>query len=154
MERMTKGKDDYASLVGSRPQFEGRFSAAIRRRLTEKRLAMRLTYQQLGDFFHLNWSTWRKWEKGVTLTCHPKQVAMIEGFLNGDYDAPLTRRTRRINDLAEYWEHLPPMMHECMERISTTYALCEGRPELRTNLMNHLSGAADRAIMRLLESGK
>ena len=46
---------------------------------------------------------------------------------------------------------MPALMHQCMERIASTYDLCQGRPEVCANLVERLNHASSIAITKLLD---
>ena len=69
--------------------FNGTFNDRIRQALKAKRLSVGVSLQQLGEFLEIHWSTLRKWEVGITASCHPRHVARVTKFLAGAYDASL-----------------------------------------------------------------
>ena len=69
--------------------FNGTFDDRIRQALKAKRLSVGVSLQQLGAFLEIHWSTLRKWEVGITASCHPRHVARVTKFLAGAYDASL-----------------------------------------------------------------
>ena len=81
--------------------FNGTFDPSIRKKFKEKRRAIGVSLEQLGDFLKTHWSTVRKWEAGVTTTCHPRHISHIASFLNGEFDREL-RKKYRIDILSTY----------------------------------------------------
>ncbi|MBR6470287.1 MAG: helix-turn-helix transcriptional regulator [Victivallales bacterium] len=69
--------------------FDGTFDARTRQALKTKRQSLGVSLQQLGDFLEIHWSTVRKWEAGITASCHPRHIARVAKFLRGGYDASL-----------------------------------------------------------------
>lgn len=41
-----------------------RITPEIQNLLSRKRMSLGLSYRMLGEYFHLSWSTFRKWECG------------------------------------------------------------------------------------------
>ena len=131
--------------------FTGKFTAEHRRRLQQVRQRLGLSYQELGSFFNLSWSTFRKWERGETPSCQPRHVDMVKGLLNGEYDEKLHASHEPIESILDSWRRMPALMHQCMERIASTYDLCQGRPEVCANLVARLNHASSLAITKLLD---
>ena len=75
-----------------RTPFNGTFDPSIRKKFKEKRRAVGVSLEQLGDFLKTHWSTVRKWEAGVTTTCHPRHISHIAAFLNGEFDRELRKK--------------------------------------------------------------
>ena len=133
--------------------FAGRFTPEIRKQFTAKRLSLGLSLQQLGEFLKVNWSTIRKWESGATTICHPRNICVIQDFLNGEFDQSLRSSPAELEELASCWHKLPVMMHHCLERITMIYELCESTPELRAQLLDQLNATANEAVMELAGFG-
>lgn len=131
--------------------FTGKFTSEHRRRLRQLRERLGLSYQELGNFFNLSWSTFRKWERGETPSCQPRHIELIKGLLNGEYDEKLHASHEPIESLLDSWRRMPALMHQCMERIASTYDLCQGRPEVCANLVERLNHASSLAITKLLD---
>ena len=72
--------------------FDRIFDADLGKAFREKRRSLGVSLEQLGDHLKVHWSTLRKWETGATMMCHPRHVAVIISFLNGEYDAGLQRK--------------------------------------------------------------
>ncbi|MBO7742413.1 MAG: hypothetical protein J6S21_07655 [Victivallales bacterium] len=138
-----------SSIKSSLSKFDGRFTPEIRRQLNMKRLSLGLSLQQLGDFLQVNWSTIRKWECGQTTICHPRHICLIRDFLAGAFDGKLSAPQSEFDELAACWHKLPPIMHSCLERITMIYELCEGEPELRSQLLAQLNTTARDAVQEL-----
>lgn len=81
--------------------FNGTFDPSIRKKFKEKRRSVGVSLEQLGDFLKTHWSTVRKWEAGITTTCHPRHISHIAAFLNGEFDREL-RKKYRIDILSTY----------------------------------------------------
>ena len=123
---------------------------AIQRRLKEKRLQLGLTYRLLGDYFHVSWSTFQKWECApAPARCQKHFRNLLNSYLAGEHDEALKTYQDPVEELIEKWRRLPPLVHQCMERITTTYDLCQGRPDLRQALVQALDNAAQNALQRL-----
>jgi len=131
--------------------FNGTFKPEHRRILRQLRERLGLSYQELGSFFNLSWSTFRKWERGETPRCQPRHVDLVKGLLNGDYDEKLHACHEPIESILDSWRRMPALMHQCMERIASTYDLCQGRPEVCANLVERLNHASSIAITKLLD---
>lgn len=141
------------NLYGATETFAGRFTPAIRKRIKSKRLSLGLSLQQLGDFLKINWSTIRKWESGSTTICHPRHIRLIQNLLDGEFDQSLRVAPTELDELASCWHKLPTMMHNCLERVTMIYDLCEGEPELRAQLMAQLNATANDAVAELAGFG-
>ena len=72
--------------------FNGVFDVSTCEEFREKRLALGISLKQLGEFLRIHWTTVRKWETGLTASCHPCHISSIASFLNGDYDEALRQR--------------------------------------------------------------
>lgn len=124
----------------------------IQQCLEQKRREFGLSYRQLGQFYHVSWSSFRKWETAAPpFKCHKYHQRMLNRYLSGTNDEELKSLVLPINDFLETWRRLPVRVHQCMERITTTYELCQGSPELRKNLIDAVEQASREAIMHLLE---
>lgn len=134
--------------------FTGRFTPEHRQRLYQLRQRLGLSYQELAKFFNMSWSTFRKWENGETPTCHPRHVSLVRGLLNGEYDERLHASHEPIENLLDSWRRMPALMHQCMERIASTYDLCQNNPEVCANLVERLNLASSLAIGKLLDGEK
>lgn len=133
--------------------FKGRFTPHLREAFRNKRLSLGLSLQQLGEFLKLDWSTIRKWESGQTCGCHPRHIIPVQKFLDGEFDRALSTSSRELEELASCWHKLPAMMHNCLERITMIYELCESDPDLRSMLMEQLNSTAHNAVMELAGFG-
>ena len=123
---------------------------AIRRRLKEKRLQLGLTYRLLSDFFHVSWSTFQKWEsESAPARCQKHFRNLLNAYLAGEHDEALRTYQDPVQELIESWRHLPAQVHQCMERITTMYELCQGRPDLRKALLLALDQATQNALQKL-----
>ena len=69
--------------------FTGVFDEKNRQAFREHRLALGISLELMADFLDVHWSTIRKWEAGVTLSCHPRHVVKVAKFLSGEYDLQL-----------------------------------------------------------------
>ena len=133
------------------PPFHGKFEPEHRERLRQVRQRLGLSFQEMGNFFNLSWSTFRKWERGETPSCQPRHIELIRGLLNGAYDEKLLASHEPIENLLDSWRRMPALMHQCMERIASTYDLCQSRPEVCANLVDRLNHASSLAISKLLD---
>ena len=130
--------------------FHGHWTQALRERFNLKRLSLGLSLQDLSSHLHVNWSTIRKWENGSTEGCHPRHIGVVRSFLNGELDSRMQVSGDEVEELASCWHKLPASMHNCLERITMLYELCEGEPKLRQQLLEQLRGAANDAIAELV----
>jgi hypothetical protein len=87
----------------SHKSFNGTFDSSIRQELREKRRFVGVSLEQLGEFLKINWTTIRKWEAGVTTTCHPRHISRIISFLDGEFDEEI-RRKYDLN-IVTMWDH-------------------------------------------------
>ena len=104
--------------------FNGIFDDHTRQALKEKRRSVGVSLQQLGDFLEIHWSTVRKWEAGITMSCHPRHVARITKFLTGDYDDSL----RALSD-PEYGREQNPSSHFPAKATLSSSPYCSPRLE-------------------------
>ena len=109
----------------NKPTFNGIFDDESRRLLHEKRISFGFSLQQLGDFLKIHWSTIRKWEAGITTTCHPRHTTRIGKFLNGDYDEQLHTITTQEPFIRISTRRCFLAANQCMERVNQTYQLCQ-----------------------------
>lgn len=125
----------------------------IQKMLAQKRQQLGLSFRDLGAYFHVSWSTFRKWENssGEEIHCRKIYLRVLNGYLSGEYDDALRATRGPVDELIESWRHLPTMVHQCMERITTTYELCRQRPELQKSLVNAVDTASREALRGLLE---
>lgn len=72
-------------------QFSGKFDLPTRNAFRAKRRAIGVSMEQLGQFLKIHWSTVRKWEAGITTTCHPRHISRIAAFLDGIYDQEIRK---------------------------------------------------------------
>lgn len=72
-------------------QFSGKFDLPTRNEFRAKRRAIGVSLEQLGQFLKIHWSTVRKWEAGITTTCHPRHISRIAAFLDGVYDQEIRK---------------------------------------------------------------
>ncbi len=127
----------------------------VQLRLARKRRQLCLSYRALGKFFHVDWSTFRKWEMGPAgeMTCRNHFREMLNRYLNGEYDQRLTTLQGPTGELLEGWRALPPQVHQCMECITSTYDLCQPHPELRERLLQEVEDATRKALRLLCAPG-
>lgn len=124
----------------------------IQKSLEQKRREIGLSYRQLGQFYRVSWSTFRKWEINTPpFKCHRYHQRMLNKYLSGANDEELKSLTVPINDFIETWRRLPLRVHQCMERITTTYELCQDHPDLRKNLIEAVEKASKDAILQLID---
>ncbi len=132
-----------------RISFKGILTPELRRIIGERRRDMGLSYCSLGNFFGVDWSTVRKWEKGPTVLCSIAHRPMVESFINGEYDDMLMRMQNdyyRNNDS----RFIPATMQVCMDRIGSTYAMCEEFPELKSQLITELMNCTSQTLSQLI----
>ena len=129
-----------------------RITPEIQNLLSRKRMSLGLSYRMLGEYFHLSWSTFRKWECGDSseMKCRRFHLKTLNSYLNGEHDDRLKSLADPMDDLVSSWKKLPSQVHQCMERITTTYELCQGRPELRRCLVQSIEKASKDALRELL----
>lgn len=139
-------------LRSKRLAFDGTFDPQIREALRRKRIELGLPFQNVAKYFGINWSTFRKWEQGPTLSCELSYRPVIEKFINGELDD-------EINELFTYkpyitmgssQQSLPENIHQCLERIGSAYALCRNRPELREEILRLVDKVTFKAMEDLL----
>ncbi len=125
----------------------------IKKLLAQKRQQLGLSFRDLGTYFHVSWSTFRTWELSTNRTTRCRKIFLhtLNAYLSGEYDDALRATRGPLNDLIENWRHLPTMVHQCMERITTTYELCKKRPELQQSLVDAIDNASRDALRGLLE---
>ena len=87
----------------SHKSFNGTFDLSIRQELRERRRSVGVSLEQLGEYLKIHWSTIRKWEAGITTTCHPRHVARIISFLDGEFDEDI-RKKYDLN-IVTMWNH-------------------------------------------------
>lgn len=133
--------------------FVGDFTLEWRERFLAKRRELSLTYEQLGHFFRLNWSTIRKWEAGITARCQLKHIHLVQSFLAGEFDSQLRKAYQTPATVLENWSRLPACVHQCMERITNTYNMCEGHPALRNGMLDSIAAATRQTLTKLLADG-
>ena len=141
---------DHSTFNGKLP-FNGVFDDAFRHTLHEKRMMFGFSLQQLGDFLKIHWSTIRKWEAGITTTCHPRHIARIGKFLSGGYDEQLRVISGQEPCLRIMTRKIPLAANQCMERASQTYQLCQSDfPDLGTGLLNAIDQAIQNTVREFL----
>lgn len=124
----------------------------IQKALEQKRRDLGLSYRQLGQFYRVCWSTFRKWETSTPpFKCHRYHQKILNKYLSGINDEELKALTVPLDDFLETWRRLPVRVHQCMERITTTYELCQGYPDLRRNLIDAVEKASKDAILQLID---
>ena len=135
------------------PLFQGVFDDQMREIFHAKRLAVGFSLQQLGEFLKIHWSTIRKWEAGITTSCHPRHIKRINKFLAGEYDDQLHSLSRQeIFPKASPARKVPLVVDQCLERASQAYQLCQNDyPELGTAFLESIDQAIQDTIRRFLE---
>ena len=65
-----------------------RITPEIQNLLSRKRMSLGLSYRMLGEYFHLSWSTFRKWECGDSseMKCRRFHLKTLNSYLNGEHD--------------------------------------------------------------------
>ena len=124
-----------------------RITSEVQARLAQKRRALCLSYRDLGKFFRVDWSTFRKWETASVpcVRCRHYHRDMLNRYLNGEFDQQLLMGQRAGEEPVAGWRLLPPQLHQCMENITDTYELCQMRPELRSRLLDGVEEATREA---------
>ena len=138
---------------GEPPLFQGRFDDQMREIFRAKRLAVGFSLQQLGEFLKIHWSTIRKWEAGVTCSCHPRHIKRINRFLAGEFDEQMHSISRQdIFAKPPTSRRIPLAVDQCLERASQTYQLCQADyPELGAAFLESIDQVIQDTIRKFLE---
>ncbi|MGN0866674.1 MAG: helix-turn-helix domain-containing protein [Oligosphaeraceae bacterium] len=126
------------------------FSPALRRRLTEKRLGLGLTYASLGRFLGVSWATVRKWELGKSRVCQQRHRRLVQDFLRGDYDQAL-REDRNRPGMGAYLRPVPREAVACVQRFANGYRLLGECPQGRRLLVEEAQRAVRQVLSQLLK---
>ncbi|GEM_PF-5645192 len=124
-------------------QFTGEFNTATRERFRQIRRELGLSLQQLGDFMQINWSTIRKWETGISRTCHSRHVSRVTNFLNHCYDEKLRGLNEPNCSLLTIMRQLPTRLRTEMEHAWTTYGVARCYPGESERLLRMLNSLVD-----------
>ncbi len=135
-------------------EFSGEFTEVWRRCLRGRRRSLNLTYLQLGTFIGVHWSTVRKWECGVTVSCHPRHWERVRNFLEGYYDGEIQTQFLTPEEVVDNWSRLPACVRNCLERVVNTYGLCEPRPELRERFVNKIDQTTRQALANFVNQDR
>jgi len=126
--------------------FGGEITTEIQRKLRRKRLELGLTYTQLAEFFHIHWTTMRKWEGGRVRFCLPRHRRQMQRFIAGECDDLFNCEERQalrktlVERLAESQSQC------CIRQLDSCIRMLQGRPELVVGLLDDISLAVDSAL--------
>ncbi|MGN0866554.1 MAG: helix-turn-helix domain-containing protein [Oligosphaeraceae bacterium] len=129
--------------------FQGVFTPGVRRRMRNRRKALGLSMQQLGETMGVNWSTLRKWEDGTVGFCRPFHARKLSRFLAGELDDAIQTMSSIPRSRNEEKRNQALPLLECMERISGLYRICEGNPALESAMVSRLNEALRRSAERI-----
>ena len=132
-----------------REQEELWFSPGIRRQMTEKRLALGLTYASLGRYLGVSWATVRKWELGLIRLCQRRHRRLVREFLRGSYDRSL-RENRNLPGRGGYLRPVPREAAACVQRLASGYRLLEEYPQGRQRLVEAAQKTVRQVLSQLL----
>jgi transcriptional regulator with XRE-family HTH domain len=131
-----------------RETFDGRITPLVSHRLRSRRLALAMSYEELGLMLGVSWSTIRKWELGECARCTPPLQDILALFLAGDYDEQLLRRValrgKRIRNPSF------AVSRQRRQRIEQLCQLGERHPEALINVEQALIAAAALALRHSL----
>lgn len=118
-----------------------------------KRMSAGFSFQQLGEFLKIHWSTIRKWEAGITATCHPRHIKRINMFLAGEFDNQMQSLSREdLFPKPPSTRRVPLVVDKCLERASQAYQLCQNEyPELGKAFLEAIDQAIQDAVRGFLE---
>lgn len=139
----------FEAAPSSKLEFSGVFSNETRKRFRCKRLQLGLSFESVGEFFGVNWSTVRKWEQGPTRTCSGFFVRKIQRFITGEYDRMLNEKNRYGGNPGYYSRQMPEIVSQCSEKIANTYMLCKRHPDLRKELMDNVVAVTNSVLTSL-----
>ena len=131
-----------------RIKFNGTFTDEIRRLMRQKREELGLPYLTVAQYFTVNWSTFRKWESGETITCGLRHRPMIEAFINGDLDREL-KAVYSANSI-KYPSMTPSKVYQAMERVANTYTLCAQNPTIGETMLEKIDQIAMDTLKHLV----
>ena len=134
----------------NRIHFDCRFTSTIRKLFKQKRIELGLAYSRLADLFGANWSTIRKWENGPTESCELLYRPLIEAFLTGDYDRELTSGSYYQQSADRSVAPVPFPVHQCMERVVSTYLLCMHEQSITDAMLAQMEAATSEALKKLV----
>lgn len=143
-------KETDASSAPKDEVFDGRFTDSIRMQLRRKRLALGVSYQQLGSVLRLSWSTIHKWENGRTAGCHSCHIRLINNFLRGNFDSLVNAQFHNVSGQAMTLTNLPGNLRNIFERAMTVSRLCTERPEIGKRMLEELNLHINELIVELL----
>lgn len=134
--------------------FNGVFTSEYRHQLQDKRLSLGISYQQLGNFLQLSWSTLHKWENGHTHGCHTRHIRVIRCFLDGGYDQQIQKSLSNPRCPARLpVRGLPSRMTGLFNRLSTVVRLCGQHPQIGEALMRNINARLNQLMIELLNAG-
>lgn len=131
-------------------EFTGAFTAHFRSAFRQRRRDLGVSYQQMGRLFRVSWSTVRKWEDGLTVTCQSRNIRKVQRFLRGDYDQQLGGEEIAAQYCGLSADGTGMEVCDCMERAAIFMQLARRRPDLQSRLSEALSGAVNRAAVSLV----
>lgn len=132
-------------------QFAGVFSEEFRKRFEDHRRELGASYQQLASALRINWSTIRKWECGVTRTCHSRHIVRVSDFLNRRYDSLLKFGRRRLPGYDAMVEAQPEELAACFRRTIPVMGVSKCFPGEAERFLHELHRVANAYAVKLLE---
>lgn len=135
--------------VIARENFEEFFNPVLRQRLRRKRVELGLSYQRLSEYLGVHWSTIRKWEVGPTAFCHVQVARRLLRLLTGGMDDEIQQHeSHPVYGRAP--RYLPDNARLCLERVGSTYAVCNRRHDLQGELLQQLETLSNSALTELM----
>ena len=138
--------------------WDGEITPDIQQRLREARMRLGLPYKSVGAVLGVDWSTVRKWEKGMSRHCSLTIRPRLERFLAGGYDdvfdhaAPV--KDVRDNADADEGTRMPvPEFTPCLKRPQAVHELTGNNPALRKELMREVEALTDAMLAKLVPGG-
>lgn len=144
---MTSNKEEKEGRI----EFKGVFTDEIRKRMRDRRVKLGLPYQQISQYFNVDWSTYRKWELGTTLRCSSRHFELINAFINGELDETL--KTMFHVPEPSVAEPVSSDFYVSLNRMANAYLLCSGHPKVAAELLEGLEQLAMDTLQELIASG-
>lgn len=126
--------------------FLDNFNEITSRELGMHRRELGLSREQVADFFHVNISTVRKWECGLTHRCQERHACQLLHFIKGDYDNELQNVTALPGLLAESMKSIPMEVGDVMMRSIRIYQLLQGSTARQQAFISSLKQANNSAL--------
>lgn len=134
--------------------FDGAFTPAMRNALRNRRLALELSFEQLGEFLNIKAGTLRKWEQGEVLHCQSKYLARLQVFLSGGYDQQLSQLLLQSRNYATLSGALPPQIANIFKKLQELYDCNrQKRPGLCPQIIQDMNTAIQQLGSEMLQSG-